>query len=137
MLSAAHAIPLLGGAGAHKPRGETKSPDEDDAPVIVHGIRLDIALWPPPKQQDHAKAQQRQAHERPFEGVIISVANKNSIAVLEGRNTKISKFGGRDGTRGSPPWCPERTVERRDVDSDSDVDHWDETNRCEEGQEPD
>ena len=76
VLSADPGIPLLGGAGAHKPRGVTKSPDEEDAPVIVHGNRLDIALWPPPKQQDYNKAQQRQAHERPIEGIITSVKPK-------------------------------------------------------------
>ena len=59
-----------------------------------------------------------------MEGIIISVnANKNSIMQLEGRNTKVNKFGNSGGNSGMPRQCLERTVERGE-DGDSDVDGW-------------
>ena len=118
--------PLLGRAGAHEPCGKANSsPLEDDAPIAAHGDKLDFALWPPPKQQDHTKAQVRQTHERPTEGVTTSVKpNENAIAVIEGRSTKVHKFGGKDGARGSPPLCPQRAIDRKDNGNDNDVDDW-------------
>ena len=81
---------------------------------------------PPPKQHLYTKVQERQAHERPTEGVIISVKpNKDVITVIEGRSTKVQKFGNSGETRGSFPFCHQRTVERKDNNgSDSDVDDW-------------
>ena len=123
VVQAAHGIPLIAGPGAHAPLGKAKGPVEDDAPTATHGTTLDIALWRPTKQIAYTKAPHRQVHERPCEGVIISVKpNENAIAVIEGRSTRVHKFGSSGGIRGTPPRCHERIVARGDVEGDSEAD---------------
>ena len=93
VLSVAPRIFVSAGVGAHSLRVKTESPVEDDAPTTTHGNRLDIALWLLPKQVDHQKVPYRQGHERPIEGITTSAKpNKNVIAVIEGRSTKVQSW---------------------------------------------
>ena len=108
-------IQLLAGAGSRNPRVKAKGPAEDDAPVIQRGEKLDIAFWPPPRQVDYQKIPPRQIHERPVEGIIFGVKTNKDISVqIEGRNTKVNRFGDVGGSSGNtkPPVCHGRTHEQ-------------------------
>ena len=137
VLSVAPGIPLLAGAGAKNPRVKAEGPEEEDAPIITrHGNVLDIALWPPPKQLDYEKAPYRQAHERSGEGEITCINKNNHIESVEGRNTKVHKFGNNGGIQSIPPQCHESTS-RGDDDchGDSEADDWQERQGAKEVKE--